>query len=429
MPLDNEPPAMTEPAVALEAGARRRRSAGYGLDALNLVVANVQTGFGPFVAVFLTSQGWTQTSIGVALSIGTVTAMASQVPAGALVDIIRRKSLVALVSVAAFAASAMMLALSPIPLSVYLAEILHGFSSCTLGPATAALSLGIAGTAAMGARLGRNARFASIGNGVGAALMGACGYYLSEQSVFFLTAALTLPAIAAVLPLYRFETAGDMATLADPATKAECEPQARQAAPRLPIRRLLADRRLIIFALCAALFTLGNAALLPLVSSTVTKDATGEANLLIAACIILPQVLVALLSPTVGKLADRRGRRFVILTAFAALGLRALLFACISRPEAVVAIQALDGIAGACFGVMVPLVTSDIAGRSGHFNLSLGVIGFAIGIGATISTSLAGWTADHFGEVAAFLAMAVVAAVGAVVAATVLPETRPTNNA
>jgi len=38
----------------------------------------------------------------------------------------------------------------------------------------------------------------------------------------------------------------------------------------------------------------------------------------------------------------------------------------------------LDGIAAASFGVMVPLVTSDIAGRSGHFNLSLGFIGLAI---------------------------------------------------
>src|SRR5579859_3505002 len=135
MPLDNKPATVTPPPEAEPAAAARRASAARGLDGLNLVVANVQTGFGPFVAVFLTSQGWTQTAIGIALSIGTVTAMASQVPAGALVDMIRRKSAVALVSVAAFAVSALLLALSPTPLSVYVAEVLHGFSSCTLGPA------------------------------------------------------------------------------------------------------------------------------------------------------------------------------------------------------------------------------------------------------------------------------------------------------
>ncbi|MEI9987251.1 MAG: MFS transporter [Aliidongia sp.] len=114
-----------------------------------------------------------------------------------------------------------------------------------------------------------------------------------------------------------------------------------------------------------------------------------------------------------------------MIVAFAAVGLRAFLFAWISDPSLVVAIQALDGVAGACFGVMVPLVTSDIAGRSGHFNLCLGIVGFAIGIGATISTSLAGWAADQFGEPAAFLTLALVAAAGAAVAGTILPETRP----
>ena len=39
---------------------------------------------------------------------------------------------------------------------------------------------------------------------VGAALMGACGQYVSERAVFYLTAALTLPALLALLPLRRF---------------------------------------------------------------------------------------------------------------------------------------------------------------------------------------------------------------------------------
>src|SRR5512147_2809057 len=181
-----------------------RRAAGRGLDWLNLFVANVQTGFGPFLAVYLTTAGWTQTSIGLALSLGTITAMASQVPAGALVDAVHRKSIIALFSILAFTASALFFTIAPIPLFVYLAQVLHAFSSCTLGPAIVAMSRAVAGPAALGPRLGRNVRFAAIGNGVGAALMGACGYYFSERSVFFLTALLTLPAILALVPLARF---------------------------------------------------------------------------------------------------------------------------------------------------------------------------------------------------------------------------------
>jgi MFS family permease len=348
--------------------------------------------------------------------------MASQVPAGALVDAIQRKTWVALASVLAFAASALLFAVWPTPLSVYLAEVLHGFSSCTLGPAIAALSLALVGSAAMGARLGRNASFASVGNGVGAALMGACGYYLSERWVFFLTAILTVPALVALVPLGRFEAATPR--VAVPAGAKDAEPGRWRM-----IGRLVRDRRLAIFGLCAALFTLGNAALLPLASSAVTKRAADQANLLIAASIVLPQVMVALLSPRVGLWADRYGRRLIVMVALAALTLRALLFAIVTDPFLIVAIQALDGVAGACFGVMVPLVTSDIAGKSGHFNLSLGLVGFAIGIGATVSTSLAGFAADRYGDPVAFLLLAAVAAAGGLLAWATLPETRPARSA
>ena len=64
-----------------------------GLDALNALVASSQTGFGAFIAVYLTAQAWTQADIGQALSLGTVVAMLSQLPAGALVDAMRSKRL------------------------------------------------------------------------------------------------------------------------------------------------------------------------------------------------------------------------------------------------------------------------------------------------------------------------------------------------
>jgi MFS family permease len=397
-------------------GARQlaltRGSPARGLDWLNLFVANIQTGFGPFISVYLTTEGWTLTAIGFALSLGTVTSMASQLPAGALVDAVRGKAKVAAYSILVFTASALLFAVQPTPLFVYLAEILHGFSSCTLGPALVAMSLAVAGEAALGLRLGRNARYASIGNGVGAALMGACGYYVSERGVFILTAILTLPALVALVPL---------------AGVADAAPSAQRGAPR-PKQRIatvLADRRLLIFAVCVMLFTLANAALLPLAASALTKRASGDANLLIAACIVLPQLIVALISPALGALAATRGRRWVLLLGFAMLPLRGVLFAVLVNPVFVVLIQVFDGVAAASFGVMVPLVTSDITGRSGHLNLSLGFIGLAIGVGATVSTTLAGLVGDQFGDHAAFLGLAAVGLVGTLLVAWAMPETRP----
>jgi MFS family permease len=299
-------------------------AAARGLDWFNLFVANIQTGFGPFIAVYLSSQSWTQTAIGLALSIGTVSSMASQVPAGALVDVMPNKTRVAAFSVLVFTASALMFAIHPIPLFVYLAEILHGVSSCTLGPAIAAMSLVLAGRFAMGLRLGRNARYAAVGNGVGAALMGACGQYLSERSVFYLTAVLTLPALIALLPLRRIAVARR-----DPRP-----PEER----RVGFFRVLADRRLLIFCGCAMLFTFGNAPMLMLMSGTLTARGSNP-SLLIGACIVLPQIIVALASPTVGRVAERRGRRLVLMIGFTMLPLRGVFFAMTANPVLLVALQ------------------------------------------------------------------------------------------
>src|SRR5271156_4364736 len=412
MPTTAEPnrPAGPHPAGTVAAGR--------GLDWFNMFVANIQTGFGPFIAVYLISQSWTQTSIGLALSIGTVASMASQVPAGAVVDAIPNKTRVAAFSVLAFTACALMFAIYPIPLFVYFAEILHGVSSCTLGPATAAMSLVIAGRFGMGLRLGRNARYAAVGNGVGALLMGACGQYISERAVFFLTAAFTLPALVALLPLRRVAIAG-----------AELQPPPRQAGQgRTQFLRVLADRRLLIFCGCAMLFTFANAPMLMLISGTMSAK-VGNPSLLIAACIVLPQIIVALASPAVGRLAESRGRRIVLMIGFCMLPLRGILFATSSNPTLVVAVQALDGIGGACFGIMVPLIVSDVAGRSGHFNLSLGVVGFALGIGATLSTPAAGGVADHFGGRSAFFCLCAVGVAAVLLVSLAMPETRPNRDA
>jgi MFS family permease len=393
------------------------RRASRGLDWLNLFVANIQTGFGPFIAVYLTTQGWTQTQIGVALSLGTVASMASQLPAGALVDAWRAKRQVAGLSLVAFGLSALFFAADPRPLMVYLAEILHGFSSCTLGPAVAAMSLAVAGQAAFGLRLGRNARFASIGNGIGAALMGAAGYYLSERAVFYLTAILMLPALATLIPLAGVDDR--------PRAPSRPPPPRMKRHPLAGLGPVLMDRRLLIFAGCAMLFTFANAAMLPLAGTRLTRFGGNQASLLIAACIVLPQLVVAMLSPTVGRLAQSKGRRWVLLLGFASLPARGLLLALFAHPASVVLIQVLDGVSAACFGVMVPLVTSDISARTGHFNASLGLVGFAVGLGATGSTAVAGWIADRLGDPAAFASLSGAGVAAMLLVAFALPETRP----
>jgi MFS family permease len=132
------------------------------------------------------------------------------------------------------------------------------------------------------------------------------------------------------------------------------------------------------------------------------------------------------ISPAVGRLAETRGRRFILVIGLAALPVRCLIFALLlGHPSIVVMAQALDGIAAASIGVLVPLITSDIAGHSGHYNLSLGFVGFFMGIGGTLSTGLGGWMADRLGDPIALLGLGTIGLLAMLLALAAMPETRP----
>jgi hypothetical protein len=280
-----------------------------------------------------------------------------------------------------------------------------------LGPVIAAISLGLVGHAALGARLGRNARFGSIGNGFGAAAMGLCGYLVSNQAVFFLTAALAAPAILALGRIRVGEVDHARGT--------------KVASASVSVRTVLRDRRLLMFAGCILLFQLANAAMLPLMGGILTLRASEWATTLIGACIVVPQLVVAGFAPWVGRVADSWGRRPLLFFCFAALAARGVLFAFVTNPYLVVAVQLLDGVCAATLGVVLPLVVADITRGTGRFNLGLGIVGSAVSIGAALSTTLAGYAMDHFGSSVAFLSLAFIGACGLALVGLLLPETRP----
>ena len=158
----------------------------------------MQTGFGPFVSVYLTGQRWTQFDIGLVQSAAGIVSLIGQMPGGAIVDAARSERFVAGIAIVTICVAALTYAALPIFPVVLTGAILHALASCVLGPAMAAISLGLVGHAAIGARLGRNARFASVGNGLAAAVMGACGYLLSARAVFIVTVLLLGPALLAL---------------------------------------------------------------------------------------------------------------------------------------------------------------------------------------------------------------------------------------
>jgi MFS family permease len=407
VPPQSGPPAKPHPS---------RRSL-QGLDWFIFFLADVQTGFGPFIAVYLTTEKWTQSQIGLVLSIGSVIGLLGQMPGGAIVDAARSERLVAGLAIATIGCVALAYAALPIFPVVATAAAFHAAASCVLGPAIAAISLGLVGPHAIGERLGRNARFASLGNGMAAAVMGTCGYFISTRSVFLVTFCLTIPTLIALSRIRENEV--DVARAHGAIFRETPDPQATS------VVRLVRKRPLLIFAASVMLLQLANAAMLPLMAGVVTARSSQWAPVLIAFCIVVPQAIVALMSPTVGARAQSWGRRPLLLIGFAALVIRGLLFATVHDPYLLVVVQLFDGITAAVFAVMIPLIVADVAFGSGHFNLAQGIVGTATGIGASLSTLMAGYVSDTFGSSVAFLGLACAAALGLATIALIMPETKP----
>jgi MFS-type transporter involved in bile tolerance (Atg22 family) len=309
--------------------------------------------------------------------------------------------------------SALLIAVLPTFAGMLAATTVHVTSSAVLGPAIAAISLGLVGHAAIGPRLGRNTRFAAIGNGLAAAVMGAVGSFISPQAVFFATALLAIPTVWALTQIRDSEI--------DPVRADGGIDAPASEAPAGTVLDLLRKRALAIFALCIFLFHAANAAMLPLVGSEMTLRSAQWASVLIAAAIVVPQLVAATIAPTVGRLAARIGRRPILLVGFAVLPLRAVLLIFYRDPASIIVVQALDGICGAVLGVLVPLVLADISRGTGRFNLAQGFLACATGLGAATSTAVAGYLATRFGTTAACLGLAA-AALGAFLAVLIAME-------
>jgi MFS family permease len=395
-----------------EAAYRAGRNA---VHALNFFVAAMQTGFGPFVSVWLVSQGWSLTDVGIALSIGTVAGLVVQLPGGGLVDRVHHKRPIAAAAIAVVAVSALMIAVTPSIPAVWLAQVLHALGSAVISPAIAALTLALCGPDSFSERLGGNARYAAMGGALAAGAFGLASIHLGEQSIFLITAALVLPATASLFSIHQGPA---------PPTQADhmalAHPKDRDTAPWT----IFNDRTMHIFAVCLVLFHFSNAALLPLALGELSQR--GEASgFIVPAAIIVPQLITMIASPWAGTMARTVGRRKVLLVGFIALPARAVLFALSPGPEAVDVIEVLDGVSATVLGLMVPLIATDLTQKTGHLNLAIGSFGLAVGLGATFSTTVAGWVADRMGAEMAFLGLALEGGIATLLVAVAMPETRP----
>ena len=368
---------------------------------------------GPFLAIYLAGYKWNEERVGLALTVGGIAGILTQTPAGALVDFLRSKRALVGVAVAALAAGAMLIALIPSFWPVMGAQVLIGGTSSVFLPAICAMSLGIVGRAAFDTRQGRNQTFNSAGNVIAAVSMGVLGYSVSNRSIFFFVAAFAVPTILVLLLIRPSEIDYELA-------------RGAKGGNAERVWALFQDRPLVLFLLCAVMFHFANAAMLPLLGEMLAKGQGRSSMMFMSACVVTTQFVIMLIASWSGREAGTWGRKPLLLIAFAVLPIRGVLYTLTSNTALLVAIQVMDGVGAGIFGVVSVLVIADLTRGTGRFNLTLGAITTAVGIGAALSQVIAGSIVHRVGFRAGFLFLAGVASAAFAILYFFMPETRNT---
>lgn len=383
---------------------------------LNFFLADVQTGLGPFLAAYLASSGWNPGSVGHALTFGGLITVAMQTPAGAVVDAVHHKRMLVAVNLGVLVCGAFLLMGRLSTLSVYGAQLLIGGAAPFLGPTVAAITLGIVGAKAFDRQFGRNQAFNSAGNVFTALLIAYISYKFGYRAIFAVAVVMAIPTALSVFAIdgKQIDYARARGALGD-GKKVAAE----------GLSALLEDRVLLCFLTTAFLFHLSNAAMLPQLGEMLSRDNPKAAAPFMSACIIVTQVVIAISAAWIGRRAVVTGRKPLLLFGFGVLPVRGVLYTLTHAAGALIAIQVLDGVANAIFGIVSILVIKDRTQGTGRFNLAAGALATMVGIGAAFSTTVGGELIQRLGYRASFLGLAGIALVAFALLWVSVPETLP----
>jgi MFS family permease len=164
--------------------------------------------------------------------------------------------------------------------------------------------------------------------------------------------------------------------------------------------------------------------MLPLVGQKLALRDQNEGTAAMSACILAAQLVMVPMAMLVGRKADVWGRKPLFLAGFLILPIRGALYTLSDNPAWLLGVQMLDGVGAGLFGALFPLIIADLTWGTGRFNVTRGAVQAAQGVGAALSTTLAGLIVVAFGYSAAFLTLAAIAAIGLVLFWLAMPETK-----
>ena len=370
-----------------------------GLDALNFTLAGAREGFGPFLGVYLQSQGFDPVRTGFVMSLAGLAGIAATAPLGVLIDRITVKRAAVILAVACIAVGAVLIVASKRLWLVAAGQVFIGVADSSLAPLVAALTLGLVGSGRYADRVARNEAFNHAGNAVNAALSAVLGYVLGLGYV-----AAAIGVMAA--------TTGAVILGVDPQRIDHEAARGGRAAEGQSIWRVFWNNKpLLLIAATAFAFETANGAMLPFIAQALTSQGHNP-SLITGAMTVTSQVTMIGAAALVPRLSKSISQPTVLGAALLLVVVRAALAAISQSYWSIGGVQVLEGLSMGLAGVAIPAIVARIMSDTGHASAGLGGVMMAYGAGAALSPALAGVVAQTLGFPAAFLALGAVAALG-----------------
>jgi MFS family permease len=396
-------------------GPRRRQNQEQGKDkaarfwpllAVNFFMADMQSGIGPYVGVFLLQQGWASGTIGTALAIGNIAGMLITTPVGGFIDASRHKRAWVIVPGIAVVAGSSIILVWQSFWAVTASQIATSIAGAAIVPAVTGITLGIVGQRGFNRQNGRNQAFNHAGNMLGAATSGLLGWKLGYFAVFALSAVFGVITVACVLMI-------PPGSINDRAARGSKEDDPESQPSGLAV--LLRHKALLVLGLALAAFQLGNAAIVPLYGMSAVSGNKANGPSFIATTIVIAQGVMIVASVLAMHVAEKRNYWLILLISFLGLPLRGVLAYFLTGWWGVVPVEILDGLGIGLQSVAVPGMVARSLYGTGRINLAQGAVITIQGAGAAFSPAVGGWIAQWIGFSTTFLVLGALGFVAAAV--------------
>jgi MFS family permease len=381
------------------------------LNWLNFFAADISTGVGPFLAVFLTAnQHWKAGQIGIVLSAMSFSAVITQSIAGYVVGRTPYKRIPIIIATIVLGILSFSIPFFPSFKYILCVQIIMGVASAFYMPTLIALAASLSGKGDFDGIISKNQSFNHAGNVVAAVFIGVVGKYTHNEGIFYCLLTLAVFCTISALSIPQKEI------------KPTQSKETSQMGAIESLKAVVKYKPLLIFLLTAFSFHLANGAMLPLVGRDVSLGRSTNSSLYLSACVIVAQLVMVPVCYICGNQVYK-GRKWLLMIAFVILPIRALLYTLSANPYYLISVQVLDGVAAGIFGVVSILMVADLMGESGSAIFAQGLLVTVADLGGSLSNVMSGFIVDAAGFPTAFVVLACIAACALLLLWFAVPET------